>query len=368
MKKLKILIVVLIMFFSFFLIMHFRKKSYVIKYKVDKYDVVEQYDKKSKAYYLEVKTSNKSKYYFIITDKYYRKKKLVDNIKELKDDNKKCMILTFNKKNVTPSCTKDGEYISYTLLDGFIKKKLGKKYYKNIKEDSRKTYKNININTLLNKKVYVWNYHGFYELSDKEFKDIKLFKNDTYDASLIGSINSYLLIPDYNEEYEYSKFKVLNIEDNKITELKLNDNISSDSYILGTNLDSIYYFDRKYLKEYEIVPHKLKYRKVNPFIYNKGKKESKTSLSLKNKETTFTYNDIYDYTLINDHLYQLNKFNKEKVLISDKEVKSIVKKSNNEVYYISGDSLYTNYPLYGELKMLDYFELNFNYKNIIFIF
>ena len=367
MKKLKMLIVIIIIFFSFFLIKSFKKKSYVVNYKVDKYSVYEKYNKKDKAYYIEIK-KGKDKYFFILNNKRYKKKKLVSNIKIYTDENKKCMTIKFNKNDFTPSCTKDGEYISHFLIGDKLKEKLGKKYFKKTTSKSKTSYHNINVENLFDNEIFIWNYHGFYKLSTYKNEEISLFKNDTYDAQMIGSINNYIIVPNYNESYEYSKLKVLDINDLKVSDLKLKDNISSDSYVLGTNDKSIYYYDKKYEREYEIVPHKLKYRTVNPVIYVNGKKETKTKLGLKNSETKFIYDTIYNYEIINDSLYRTNKYNKEKEKISDKNVKYIVKENNDEVYFISEDTLYVNKQNYGDIKILDYFELNFNYKYIIHIF
>ena len=367
MKKLKILIGIIIIFFSFFLITYFKKRNYVVNYKVKKYNITEKYDKNKDTYYVSVK-NNKEEYHFIIKDKYTRKRKLVSNIKYIKEENKKCLLINFNNKKVAPSCTKDEEYISYYLLDDNMKNKIGKKYYNEYKISKKTSYKNIDINTLFNKKILVWNYHGFYYLDKNKKKDITLFKNDTYDASLIGTIKNYVVIPNYNQEYEYNKLIVLNVDDLKTRNLKLKDNMSSDSYVLGTNLDSIYIFDKKYEKEFEIVPHKLKYRIVNPLIYNKGKKVEKSALTLKNQNETFVYDYTYDYKIINGKLYRTNIYNNSKELISDYDIKTIVKKNDSEVYYIVDDKLYVNSIKYGEVELLEYFELNFNYENIIYIF
>ncbi len=367
MKKLKILIGIIIIFFSFFLITYFKKRNYVINYKVKKYNITERYDKDNKSYYVSVK-KGKDNYYFIIKNEYTRKRKLVDNIKLIKNENKKCLLIDFNKTKVNPSCTKDGEFISYYLLDDNMKNEIGKKYYNKYTDKKSKDYKNIDVNTLFNKKVLIWNYHGFYYLSKDKNKDITLFKNDTYDAPFIATLKNYVVIPNYNESYEYNKLIVLNINDFKTKNIKLNDPISSDSYVLGNNLDSVYIFDKKYEKEYEIVPHKLKYRTVSPFIYDKGKKVEKTALSLKNKNERFIYKFVYNYELINNKLYRTNIYNKNKELISNLDIKTIVKENNDEVYYVSGDKLYVNSVKYGEIELLEYFELNFNYDNIFYIF
>lgn len=367
MKKLKVMIISIIVVFSFFLMVYFKERDYSVNYKIDKYTITEKYDKSKEKYYINVKYKNKY-YFYIVNKKYTHKRKLVNNIKLYQVKNESCMTLNFDKEKTIPSCILDNEYISYNLTSSKMKKKLGKKYFNTYKNKSNKTYKNIDINTYFGKKIYVWNYHGFYALSSSKNKDIKIFNKDIYDVNLIGQIDKYLVIPNYNNEYEYKSLKILNTEDNKIENLKLSDNLSDESYVLGTNEDSIYIFDTKYKTEFEIVPYKNKYRTINPKIYNKGKEEEKTSLSLANNKTEFIYDTIYSYKLIGDKLYQYNKYNNKKVLVTNKSVKELVKENENEVYYIVDDKLYVYSNKYGEVLLLTYFELNFNYKNIFYIF
>lgn len=368
MKKLRIMILLIILSFSFFLMSYLKKRNYTLSYKVKNYEIKERYIKDDKKYYVTVNNKN-DEYYFIIDSKYSRKRKLVNNIKLIKSDKYKCLSITFNGSIVAPSCIDSSSYISYHLVDNKIKNKLSSKLYKTYKNKSKtKTIKNMNINTLYGKKILVWNYHGFYYLEGSKNKEIKIFDRDIYNASLIGQIDKYLIFPNYNDSYEYKTFKILNIEDFKIKNLKLNDNMSEDSYILGTNEDSIFYYDKKYHQEFEFVPYKNRYRLVNNYIYEDGIKKDKSEIYLSNNETKFKYDTTYSYKLIDEVLYRYNKYNNHKERITDLKVKEIVKENNEEVYYISEDKLYVYSDKYGEVLILDYFELNFNYKNIFYIF
>ena len=67
-------------------------------------------------------------------------------------------------------------------------------------------------------------------------------------------------------------------------------------------------------------------------------------------------------------MYRYNKYNTHKEKISNLSIKEIVKEKSDNVYYISDDKLYVYSDKYGEVKLLEYFELNFNYKNIFYIF
>ena len=366
MKKLKIMIIFIILCFSFFLLSYFKARNYELSYEKDNYKITEKYIKKDNKYVIEI-NYNKDKYVFIISDKYYRSRKLVNNVRKYQNEKETCLKIKFNKKNILPVCKKDENFISYHLASNEIKSKINISYKNGIKKTEFK-YKNINVNTLNSKKILIWNYHGFYYLSGKDNKSIKISKRDIYNPSLVGQIDNYLIIPNYDQGYEYKNLKIFNVNNLKTTNLNLDESLSDESYVLGTNDKSIFIFDKKYEKEFEIVPYKLKYRTVSPRIYENNKLINKTSTSLSNAEVSFKYDNIYNYQIINNHLYKTNKYSRAKELISNKEIKEIVKNNENEVYYISDDKLYVYSDKTDEVLILEYFELNFNYKNIIYIF
>ena len=367
MKKLGILILFFIISFSFFLMTYFKKRNYKLTYNIDSYKVIEEYNKKEKVYLISV-TNNVDTYNYIISDKYSKSRKLVKKIKTYKDDDEKCLVINFKNKDIIPSCKRKSEQISFHLVSNKLKKKINyQKYLKKVSNDKYE-YKNIYVEALNNKKVLVWNYNGFYILNSKGGKDLKLTTADIYNPSTVGQIGNYIVVPDYDQGYEYNKLKVLNVNSLDVSSLKINKSLSSDSYTLGTNDESIFIYDRKYERELEIVPSKLKHRYVEPYIYENGKIVSKTTNYLSNNKAEFIYNTSYDYVLSDNRLYRLNKHSKNKTLITDTPVKEIIKKDNDAVYYLSGSSLFMYKDVTGEVFMLSYDELDFNYKNIIYIF
>lgn len=367
MKKLTIMILFIIFCFSFFLLSYFKVRNYEVTYKKDSYEVNERYIKKDKNYVVTI-NDKKNKYTFIIGEKYSRSRKLVNKINKYKTTNEECLEIKFNKKNILPVCKNNNEFISYYLTTDKMKTKINNKNYEAKLNKSEIEYKNIKINTLNNKKILIWNYHGFYYIDNDKKENIKISNVDVYNPILLGKIDNYLVIPDYDQGYEYNRLKVLNVNNLKITNIELDDSISNESYVLGTNEKSLFIFDKKYEKEYELVPYKLKYRTVSPRIYENKKLVNKSITSLANKEEHFIYDNVYSYIIKDDKLYRKNKYNNNIQLISNLEVKEIVSQMNDEIYYISGDKLYMFSDKYGENIVLEYFELNFNYKNIIYIF
>ena len=85
------------------------------------------------------------------------------------------------------------------------------------------------------------------------------------------------------------------------------------------------------------------------------------------KEYSFTYNNLYNFTSINNILYLQYLDSSIKVKLSNQEITSIVHTSKDNVYYLINDTLYRYNLKYGETKIMKYQEWNINYKNLIFI-
>ena len=84
-----------------------------------------------------------------------------------------------------------------------------------------------------------------------------------------------------------------------------------------------------------------------------------------NDKLSFIDRKKYNYIIENDRLYL--EIDKIKILLSNKEVKEIVKIDEDSIFYLSYDYL-IKYTLFkGETILLKNEEWNFNYKNKIFI-
>ena len=339
-------------------------KNYKLEYKINKYKVVEKYIKKDKMYLFTI--SNKKKTYEIIsTENYSNKRKLITKITDYKDDNTSCIIIKSEKIKNNILCLKDGKKIDYNLTT-----LLPKKYYKEYKKNE-KEYDNINVNLIDNKTYLVWNYTGYYKLNREKTENIKLFKKDVYNPILSIILDKYIVIADYNQKYNFNKLLKVNIENGKIDFIDLKYDISFDSAILGTYKNNIYILDEKNKKEYEINIKSEECNVINKNGYGRILKNEKWEKYKLNKIITdhiiFT-SDKYNEYRIDKELYLYQKNIKKPILLSNKEIKNIVYENEEEVYYIVGENLYKYNFEYGENKVLDYFELNFNYDNMILIY
>lgn len=363
-KKIRLLLVIFVIFFLFYLILH--KKSYEIKYSKSNFEITEKYDKKNKLYSFKFKGENKE-FFVKIENKYIRKKKLINEIQIKKDDNTLCIIPKSKKLNMYPLCYQNDQLISYHQIKN--KELISDSYFKKIK-NKKSTFKKIKINNLNDNKYYIWNYKGFYVIDGENNTEINLFDKDIYNIPLATSTNKYLFIPDYNSNYNFNKGYIINSKNNKIKELETKEDISFESYILGNIKNKIYLMDKKNKKEYEINSKRIAINEISKKnkgkIYEKDEWKEISINKLSSKETNFSIYKPYDYQIIDKKLYLCEE--NFKTLISDLEVKEIIKIDKDTVYYLVDNKLYYYNPQDGEVLVMTYFEWNFNYKNMIFIF
>lgn len=363
-KRLRNLIFLIILFVVLYLIIYFVPKNYEFKYKVNGYKITEKYLKKDKMYKFVVEKKDK-KYEFISTNKYIPNRKLLKKIEEYKDKKNSCIVIDSKILNNKIYCLKNNEMIDYRLTSVIPKKYIQKQDSKNIK------YNDIKLDLVDDKTYFVWNYTGLYKMNKDTKEKINLFRSDVYNIDLNVIFDKYLIIADYDQQYNFNKFKVVNLENNKIDEISFDYEISFNSRILGTYKNNFYLIDEKNKKEYEINVKKGKVEIIskNGFgkIYNDGDFEKVKINKIITDNINFNYDPYYSYKL-DKYLYLNQKGIKKTIKVSDKLVKNIVYTSFDECYYVVDDELYKYSFKYGEEKVLTYFELNFNYTNMIFIY
>ena len=373
MKKLKlrksiIFLIVILLLFSFWLLKRNSASSYSLEYKIESYDISENYDKEKKSYYFEIKENN-LKYNFIKETKYIKKKKLIKSIRKIEENDTSCLLVESNL-NIYPICRNKEEQIDYHLVNNSLKEEL-KDYFKE-KEAEESDYKQY---LLYNQedKIIVWNYKGFIYFEEVNIEEFPVFNKDIYDIPLATRINEYILIPDYEQDYSFNKIYRINLKKKKIDSWTLKENISFDSYIVGTNNKSIFLVDNKNKIEYELAPHKKKIRivgseKKNGIIFKEGKEESISIIKLTREKVEFLYKNNYTFTLNNKKLYLSYMDASIKERISDKEVDKIIKVENEVVYYLVKDTLYKFNKEYGETKVIKYADWEFHHDNLIFFY
>lgn len=342
-RKLGFLIVSLIIVFIIFLYFLNRRNDYTLKYEVDGIWVEETYHKDASYYSFHI-TYKSDVYEVISLDKYQSKRKLINGI----DTDGEC--LSFSSEIEVYEVCKNEEGYYY------------KRGENTFKESS--SYKNISIANLLDYTFYLWDYHEFVYLNKDTKKTINLFSKDIYNLSLVYQTEDILVVPNYNESYEFSKVYLLN-KNGKVNDFSLRYKLYFDSYFLGDTKNLVYLYDKKNEEEYYLDLKKEDIYKSSYKILNNGKWEKVTKQSLKSKNLIFIKNKIFNYEIIDNKLYGGYE---TRYLVTDKKVSKIIKIDNLDVFYVAKDTLYYFNPLKGEVPLLKYSEWEFNNNNMIFIF
>ena len=363
-------IIFILVFISFILIIRYFTISYNIKYKINDYEIIEKYNKHN--IYFEISDGN-YKFNFDMNLKRGLFKKKIIRIEMVNYEDEICIYPIIKNSKTYPLCNKNGENISYYLVQNdSMKDFINSIGLESNIQKSNDTFKFYNS---LSKGEYiaVYKYNGFYILNEDKIKSINIFNNDRYDNSLCLNKDSLLIIPE-EKEYEFKKFIVIDMKTNKYYYIDSLYDVSFESIFLGYIKDKVYLLDKKNNKEYEI---DLKKKEVNLIgDYEKGFKvykdgKLKTGMISELKEEAFNqkdYNSLYSYEVIDNKLYRIIKNNPNiKNTIYNGEVK-IIKINNEELFFLDNDTLYKYDPLNGLKTILVNEEMNYNKTNFIYIY
>ena len=349
-------IILLFFLFIFFLFVIYKPYNYSKKYTLNEFKIEESYSKKDK-YYKFIIQNNNITYSYLINSNYYNKRKLINKIEVKNNEDEKCLEISSDYLDFYILCNNEDDVYTYNLskVEGLSK-------YEDINYIDE-SYKDINIYYLNNKKYLLYNYKGFYLIYNK--KEIPLFDKDIYNLELVYYLNNYVLVPNYNDNYYFDKFYLINMNNGKVEEIKLKSKISFNSVFLGDYKNNIYFLDKKEEKEYIISIKKKKVEETDFYILENNKLVKKNFLSIVNNSLVFNKDKLYNYEIINNKLYQVIDGNKVK--LSNLNVNKIIKIDNETVYYLVKDNLYMYNNTYGEVLLLNNFEWNFKNTNMIFI-
>lgn len=366
-KKLRLLLIIFLII-TFLLLIIFKDNSYSKVYDIDEYKVTEEFNDKQSYYYFQIKY-NSLDYELLINHK-YSGEKLITNITKYSEKEELCLVLELTIGNSTLVCSKDNKLINWNLISDNLKDKIPSELIKEYSENSY-TEKDITIFNNIDSKIYIWNYKGFDIIENGKLKTLNVFDGDVYDTNLIAKVNNYIIIPNYNQKYNFNKIIILNTKTDEIEEWELNYEISYDSYVMGSYENSIYLVDIKNKIQYELVPHKQKARIIatknsQGLIYKKEWQKMTVNQMINNKET-FTFNIIYNYQIASQKLYLSYINSPNTIQVTNNQVDKIVAINDNEVYYLSQNKLFYFNIYDGEKLLAQKEEWLFNNENKVFI-
>jgi hypothetical protein len=163
-------------------------------------------------------------------------------------------------------------------------------------------------NILDNHYVGINNYKGIYTINNinlKKIVDVNIFINDIYERKLSAMVGKFYVTANYEENYEFSKFFIVDLTSNKVEAAVSNRKISFDSYVQGSVGNSLYLFDRNSKRQYEVDTKSRKIIEVGNVetgvrYYNKGEWERIDANEAVKKDILFK--DITDSSSNSDYV------------------------------------------------------------------
>lgn len=354
MKKNIIFVLGFIFIFFIYQLVVNHPKDYELIYNINSYNIKESYSKKDKAYYLNI-YDDSTNYSFFLKRKYSKKRKLLENIDIYTDDEKTCVKPIVKNETFQYVCNKDNDYFMY-LSNSLI-------------ESDKEKIDSIDV---YNKDFTYYIFDGYGVKNVVTKKKIHFFNNEHYENALSYKGDNFILFANYDDERVFNKFYLIDKESEDYFEI-VNENyeISYDSYFLGMVKNKVYLFDKKNMKEYSIDIKKRVIKLISKgdkgLFYDLGFDEILLS-KLKYETNLFNTGSLVDYEIDNGTLYKKYNNSVNRIKITDYFVKTIVSASDEEIFYISDDSLYSYNDTSGNTLLLTNFDWKFNYKNNIYVF
>lgn len=388
-KKIKLVslaLILLILIFCSKKILTVDILNYKIKYNNVQFNIREKYD--NEKYDVEIKSKDK-KYIFKLYNEANYNKKIVSKIYFYEDNEYECLLPIINNKVVIDMmCYKNNIVYNYSKIIG-DNLKLDEyvlsveEYDVNLFTDNISKTNNINtIKYYLNNKieniVAITTYKGLIISG----YNIDLFKTDVYNNKISTFVDKYYLIADYDNEYDFEYFYLVDIVNKTISKIKSKNEISLDSYIQGIVDNKVYIYDKDNQNQYEIDVKNKKINLIsseNEVKYYKNNKWEKLNKIKANKEIYFDYTSLdnfftdYDkviesedyYYLINNNgsnydLYRVDKDNLEIYRFIGTIPTDLIFYRDNYIYYTHNNKLYYYSDVAGFRTILEDSELNFN--------
>lgn len=375
------------------LIVYLFKSNHTIEYKIktndEEFTIKEIYQKNN--YYFNINIDNNN-FSFNYENKFHKTRRVIQKVKYYQTDEMSCLFPILKDNNyLNIICLKDDNLYYYDYIKEDITEftnQLKKKGYA-ISSDVSVAKKLGNSKVYVDNidaysSIYVWKYNGFYALTKNNIEQLNLFDKDTYLNKLGIQVNNYYIIPDYDENYEYNKFYILNMKNNQIKTLKFKDSIADDYYNNGVVDNKLYLFDKENLLQYKINPKRNRYEIVGSkddggLYYNNKDWETLNIYDFKKEELTFKMKqevpkELQNYDVIfkdntnyyyfdgNDYIVY-NTVLKNKIYLFNLDGVSNQKFIDNDLYFIKENTLYYYNIYHGLKKIMEYEELSFNKVN-----
>lgn len=277
----KRLFIMLIILFGFYLALEYSFKifgpgheiTYEINSENNTLTIEETYTARKKNdlnnYYFKV-TINETPFYYQTYHDFKNYDKVITDVKYFKNDKYTCILPIFIKETILfdIKCFDGNEYYFYNSIRGESKsldeyvETINVKNYSyvqflpttgdSIKESHFEFYFD---NVLSNNYLGLTTYKGLYVVGggkNDNLDFIPLFTKDVYEQNISSYADKYYVVANYNTEYSFNKFLVVDLTTRKVENLNSRHEISFDSYFQGKVGNRLYLLDRSNKKQFEV--------------------------------------------------------------------------------------------------------------------
>lgn len=355
-------------------------------------------------YYYKMNVNNQE-FLFQINHNFNKRTQVITNVEYFKNNNYECILPIFVGNTILMDilCHTKNEMTYYHNLIGkdqdLDRFANGIDLYNLNNWQDKASYENIeNINVYIDNLIedhYIGftNYRGIYNVSknfNSKVYDIALYKHDERNQKIGAFYNQYYISADYNEEYEFNGFNLVNLTKLNTYTFASDKKISFDSYIQGIVDGELYLYDKDSKQQYKININKQTVSNINSSKIQHYEDGYWTTITLAeaNKETKFKI-DNNDYQ--NDEYARIDKIGNETgyyyLYLKDQEEYKVYRMNiqdkndlvylfntnstnniyyvNNYIYFITGRNIKVYNDAFGVKNVIDYNELEFN-QNINF--
>lgn len=383
---LKVLLCLLVLFFALKFIIHVLDDGHTDTYNDGNFNIVENYTADDNNYQFNLK-NNKFSLTFDVTADYNKASNIITKIHHKKINNYECVLPIFKDgKILTDIMCKQDKTVYYgadisNKITTFIKD-MNEYGYKleNFQDKAKKTSLSATEaiyedNILENHYLALENYKGL-TLYNAEEMNVPLFDNDVYTKQVSVFTDKYYVVADYDTEYSFKIFKVVNIINGNEKEIRSYDEISFDSYIQGVVDNEIYLFDKDAKVQYKINIEDETVMKLDNIQYYDGswhemslkdaldeKKFDNYKVQIDGYEKALKigkYYYLYEKNGDNYNVYKAyNKKVKQRIfLFETSDINSIIY-LQNYIYFKNGNTFYY-WSNSGIKKVIENTELEFN--------
>lgn len=383
---LKVLLCLLVLFFALKFIIHVLDDGHTDTYNDGNFNIVENYTADDNNYQFNLK-NNKFSLTFDVTADYNKASNIITKIHHKKINNYECVLPIFKDgKILTDIMCKQDKTVYYgadisNKITTFIKD-MNEYGYKleNFQDKAKKTSLSATEviyedNILENHYLALENYKGL-TLYNAEEMNVPLFDNDVYTKQVSVFTDKYYVVADYDTEYSFKIFKVVNIINGNEKGIRSYDEISFDSYIQGVVDNEIYLFDKDAKVQYKINIEDETVTKLDNIQYYDGswhemslkdaldeKKFDNYKVQIDGYEKAIKigkYYYLYEKNGDNYNVYKAyNKKVKQRIfLFETSDINSIIY-LQNYIYFKNGNTFYY-WSNSGIKKVIENTELEFN--------